>query len=161
MSRKRFLLFGLVFTGALALAGASTAAPNDFVAGSLILDGVRNQLSVSAHSSAPGGATGFPLLDKAVSGVHCESRPRIRITITCLVVSGNVAIAGGSTVGATAGLGTIHPQYSFVLEDLGPGVSDRWTIFAQFASDPANPCAEAFGPAVETSVRGNVVVNDG
>jgi hypothetical protein len=131
------------------------------VTGALTLDEFGNQLIVSAHTDASGQARGSIVLESGISGVNGQSHRRIFIDVTCLEVSGNTAFVGGTTIRSTPGLGTVHPQYGFVLEDGGLNGTDRSTIFALFATNPANPCADLFGPAVATSIRGNIRISDG
>lgn len=149
---------GVALVAALWMPASAPADRGTFVAGGLTLDAFENQLSVSAHRHASGNVTGHMVFESGISGVHGQSRTRIRIRVTCLEVTGSVAFVGGTTVGATASVGTIHPQYGFVLEDRGQGSRDRWTAFALFATDPSNPCLDLFGPAALTAVRGNIVV---
>jgi hypothetical protein len=101
---------------------------------------------------------GFAILESGLGQVNGQSHVRIRIHITCLEVTGSVALVGGSTVRATPSIGTIHPQYGFVLQDNGPGVPDRETIFALFATVPSDPCLDIFPPAVVPALRGNTIV---
>jgi hypothetical protein len=147
--------------GVLALAtsaGAATGAIS--VAGGLILDDFGNQLSVDAHSTAAGGATGELVFQDGLSGAHNFAAPRvIRVGVTCLVqLSASVVAVGGYTEGATAGLGTVYPVYTFLLEDRGPGNLDKWTAYAEFF----DPCVEEFGPGgIETAFAGNIVIQGG
>jgi hypothetical protein len=147
--------------GVLALAvpaGAATGAIS--VDGGLILDDFGNQLSVSAHSTADGGATGEFVFQDGLSGVNNFNAPRvIRVQVTCLVpLSASVVAVGGFTAGATAGIGTLYPFYTFLLEDRGPGNLDKWTLYAELF----DPCVEPFGPGgIETAVAGNIVIQGG
>ena len=97
-------------------------------------------------------------MQSGLSGSHESSRAPevIRIRVTCIEpLSPSTVVVGGFTEGASPGLGTIAPVYSFALEDRGPGNLDKWTIAAQLSG----PCIESFGPgAVQTAVRGNIVV---
>jgi hypothetical protein len=147
--------------GVLALATPAGAAPGGIsVTGGLILDDFGNQLSVSAHSTADGGATGELVFQSGLSGAHNFNSPQvIRIRVTCLVqLSPTVVAVGGATEGATAGVGTIFPYYTFLLEDLGPGNLDKWTAYFEVS----DPCVEPFGPGgIETAVGGNIVIQSG
>ena len=78
--------------------------------------------------------------------------------VTCLEVSGSVGFVGGSTVMATEARDRLSAIRLF-LEDRGAGLPDKSTIFALFATVPSNPCLELFGPAAETSLRGNIEIN--
>jgi hypothetical protein len=146
---------------ALAIPAYGTAQPqgNTVVAGNITLDEFGNQLSVAAHETAVGTVSGNIILESGFGVVHGQSHRRIQIDVTCLEVSGSVAFVGGTTVRATAGSGTVHPQYGFVLEDRGPGLPDKWTGFALFATVPSNPCLDLFGPAHETALRGNIIIS--
>jgi hypothetical protein len=147
--------------GALALAIPAGAATGDVsVSGGLILDDFGNQITVSAQSTATGGATGEIVFQNGLSGAHNWHAPQvIRIRVTCLVqLSPNVVAVGGATEGATAGVGTIDPYYTFLLEDTGPGNLDKYTIYSEIS----NPCDEQFGPGgIETAFGGNIVIQSG
>ena len=147
--------------GVLALATPAGAAAGEIsVSGGLILDDFGNHLSVSAHSTADGGAVGEMVFQNGLSGAHNFNSPEvIRIQVTCLVqLSPTVVAVGGATQGATAGIGTIFPFYTFLLEDRGPGNLDKWTGYSQVS----DPCVAPFGPGgVETAVGGNIVIQGG
>ena len=149
------LAAALVPAFAIAASGGSAAT----VSGSITLDSVGNQIMVHARTTASGEVRGKVILESGSGGVHGQSHQRIQIDVTCLQVTGSVAFVGGTTVRATEGVGTIHPQYGFVLEDRGAGLADKWTVFALFATVPSNPCLDLFGPAVETSLRGNITIS--
>ena len=147
--RKRVTVLTLVAAVGLTSVAVATGGPwSTFVNGNLVLDDFGNTLRV--HATAVGSD---------VSGriVFHTGPQEIEIEVTCLQqLSSTVAIVGGTTVRAE-GPPTIFPNYSFVLEDRGR-LPAKWTAFSQFPLDPDNPCAEAFGPAVETSIRGHLDV---
>jgi hypothetical protein len=87
------------------------------VTGNITLDTFGNSITVSARKEATGAVSGFAILRL---GIHGQSHVRIRVAITCLEVTGSVALVGGSTVSASPSVGTIFPQYGFVLQDNGP-----------------------------------------
>jgi hypothetical protein len=149
-------LAGAVFAALMLAIPAGAAVPFS-VRGGLTLDDFGNKLSISASPTTAGGAEGHAVLQSGLAGIHNEHQPQvIRIRITCLIpLSASTVIVGGVPEGATAGVGTIFPNYTFVLEDRGPGLQDKWTLFY------GSPCSEAFGPATETAVRGNIVVGSG
>jgi len=147
-----------VVTLALAIpAGAGIGGVS--VDGGLTLDSVGNKLSVAAQSTGGDTAIGHAVLQSGTTQIHNTHAPEvIRIRITCMIpLSDSSVIVGGETEGATVGVGTIDPFYSFVLEDGGVDRPDKWTIFAQFSGS----CTEAFGPAIETAVAGNIVIHRG
>jgi hypothetical protein len=154
----RLLVAAVLGVFALATpAGAAAGAIS--VSGGLILDDFGNQLSVSAHST-DGGATGEFVLQDGLSGVHNFASPEvIRVRVTCLVpISASVVAVGGFTEGATAGIGTLFPFYTVLLEDRGPGNLDKWTLYAE----AFGPCDEEFGPGgIETAFGGNIVIQNG
>jgi hypothetical protein len=144
---------------ALALAIPAGAAGGISVSGGLTLDSFGNKLSIAAQSTGGGAAIGEAVLQSGTTVIHNPVAPEvIRIRITCMIpLSDTTVIVGGETEGATVGLGTVDPFYSFVLEDGGVGQPDKWTIFAQVSG----VCTEAFGPANETAVAGNIVIHGG
>jgi hypothetical protein len=143
---------------ALTLTLPASAAPGGVsVSGSLMLDTFGNRLDIDARSTEDGGGTGHAVLKSGTSQLNNPNAPQvIRIRITCMIpLSASSVIVGGAVEGASPGVGTVHPFFSFVLEDGGVGAPDKWTIFAQFSG----VCVDAFGPAFETAVGGNIVIS--
>jgi hypothetical protein len=159
LSSIRFLVAAVLGVFALAMpAGAATGDVS--VTGGLTLDDFGNQLNVSAHSTAGGGATGEFVFQDGTSGAHNFNAPRvIRVRVTCLVqLSPSVVAVGGITEGTSPGTGSVYPVYTFLLEDRGPGNLDKYTLYGEFS----NPCDEQFGPGgIETAVAGNIVIQGG
>lgn len=151
------VLVALVGLIAVIASPVSAAPAVHRVTGNITLDTFGNSITISAREDEAGVVSGFAILESGL-GVRGQSHVRIRIRITCLEVTGSIALVGGSTVAASPSVGTIHPQYGFVLQDNGPGVPDKSTIFALFATVPSNPCLDIFAPAVETALRGNIIV---
>jgi hypothetical protein len=153
--------FLVVVLGVLALAVPAGAATGEIsVSGSLVLDDFGNQLTVNAHSTSDGGASGVLVFQDGLSGAHNFAAPRvIRVRVTCLVqLSESVVAVGGYTEGASPGTATVYPVYTFLLEDRGPGNLDKWTLYGEFS----DPCVEQFGPGgIETAVGGNIVIQGG
>lgn len=158
MNRVIGLVAGVATSAALFVSNGIAQPGGASVTGNLTVDSFGNQIIVSAHQAPDGSVSGKVILESGESGVHGQSHQRIQVDVTCVQVTGSVAIVGGTTVRSTEGVGTVHPQYAFVLEDAGAGLPDKSTIFALFATEPSNPCLDVFGPAVQTSVRGNIVV---
>ena len=153
--------FAVVVAGAVAAGPAGARARSVTVSGALKLDPLGNRLSITAHSARGGSATGRAVLIDGLRSAYNASAPRIiRVRITCLRVLGPSTVAvGGRTVGASAGVGTVWPYYTFVLEDRGPGLRDKWTMWSQYRPfRGASPCTDARAPAVETSAGGNIVI---
>ena len=147
-----------LLAAALLAAGGAPASPADTVSvdGALTLDSFGNRLSVAAKSTSSGGATGHAVFQNGTNGLN-RAPEVIRVRITCLIsLTPSSLIVGGETEGASPGVGTIFPFYSFVLEDRG-ALPDKWTIHAQFSQ----VCTGALvtGPPVETAVGGNIVIH--
>jgi hypothetical protein len=131
------------------------------VSGALTLDAYGNLLNIDASSTGGGSAKGHAVLKDGARGLHNWSAPEvIRIRITCMrLLSPSTVAVGGETVGATVGLGTVWPYYTFVLEDRGPGLPDKWTAWAQYPPfSGGSQCNDVWAPAVETSVRGDIAI---
>jgi hypothetical protein len=131
------------------------------VSGALTLDAYGNLMNIDAYSTGGGSAEGHAVLQSGARGLHNFSAPEvIRIRITCLrLLSSSTVAVGGATVGATVGVGTVWPYYTFVLEDRGPGLPDKWTMWAQYPPfSGGSQCNDVWAPAVETSVHGNIVI---
>jgi hypothetical protein len=151
----RWVLIALIALFVAIVAPVSASPPVQSVTGSITLDTFGNSITISARKDAEGVVRGFAILESGSSDLG-RSHIRIRIEITCLEVTGSVALVGGTNVRETPNQGTRFPQYGFVLQDNGPGVPDQSTIFALFASVPSNPCLDIFPPAVQTALRGNI-----
>jgi hypothetical protein len=138
-------------------ASAGTGAVS--VSGGLTLDTFGNRLDIAARSTADGGATGYAELKDGTSQLNNPNAPQIiRVRITCMIpLSASSVIVGGAVEGSSPGVGTVEPFFSFVLEDGGVGAPDKWTIFEQVSG----VCVDAFGPASETAVGGNIVISSG
>jgi hypothetical protein len=153
----KWVLIALIALIVAIVPPVSAAPPVQSVTGNITLDTFGNSITISARKDAEGVVSGFAILESGL-GVRGQSHVRIRIELTCLEVTGSIALVGGSTVAASPSVGTIFPEYGFVLQDNGPGVPDQSTIFALFASVLSNPCLDIFPPAVETALRGNIIV---
>ena len=117
------------------------------------------RLNRALRPAADGGATGYAVLKSGTSQLNNPNAPEvIRVRITCMIpLSASSVIVGGAVEGASPGVGTVEPFFSFVLEDGGVGAPDKWTIFEQVSG----VCVDAFGPAFETAVGGNIVISSG
>jgi len=137
------------------------------VSGNLILDDVGNSLSIDAHSATPPDATGHAVLTNGcVPGDaytpaeqqygNCPAGFEVtQIRITCLIpLSASTVIVGGVAESSTSGLESVYPYYSFVLEDRGVGLPDKYTLYSQVSG----VCVEASGPAAETAAGGDIVI---
>ena len=147
---QRFCRPLLVAIVVLALVGGfaqpgSAESRGQSVVGSIAIGGVGNSITVAARTDASGDVRGFVIL---VSGYSVQL-----IQVTCLQVTGSVALVGGTTIKSTPSAGTPNLHYGFVLQDSGPGVADRSTIFG-FSDVPVDdPCATIFPPAVEQALK--------
>lgn len=137
------------------------------VSGSLILDAVGNSLSIEAKWAPGADAIGHAVLtngcvpgdpDTPAEQQYGDCAAGFEVTqirITCLIpLSASTVIVGGVAESSTSGLESVHPFYSFVLEDRGAGLPDKYTLFYQVSG----VCVEAFGPAVETAAGGDIVI---
>lgn len=95
----RRLALAAVFVGALALAPAVAAAqgPQDFVTGGGHHSSPDTQFTISAHSGPAGQDP------KGTLSFKTEGQARIRAEVTCLIVSGNRAIATATYIDPATG----------------------------------------------------------
>ena len=142
----------------VAMTGTAAASTETSVTGSLIFNSLGDSLSISAHSTGDGTADGYAVYQNGKDLLHNDAQPQtVRVRITCLIpLADNTVIVGGTTAGATQGVGTIFDAYDFVLQDNGVGVADKFTLFAVLAAP--DPCLEGCGPAGETALLGNIVI---
>ena len=154
-SGRRIAVTGVV--SVLALAGmAAAAGPRDFAVGAA--QGVpgafgTDSIRVSAHAKKQGGARGTMLLIRRGTP---QGTVRVRATVYCIAVSGNLARVSGKVRRSTSALFPTGSDLTFEIQDNGPPGAGTPDAFSFGTNGNCTAVAGSFGNVT----RGNLRVYD-
>jgi hypothetical protein len=137
--------------------GNSSGPPKDFVTGAGVHSVPETKFTISAHSGPLGEDP------KGKLSFQIEGEPRIKAEVTCLIVTGNNAIATATGTKPEANEGQIIVMQAVDNGEPGDPVPDllRFSFTGAIRPAPGQPgCFVPVLPPVPVT-QGNIVVHDG